>query len=147
MYNNTQIWKFISQFSVSIYQNTIKKFVTNGDTDILPELWDVVAHDSVRSSGGIAGITCDINSDYLLIYAIISFNLTLYGLIFSERTKSYIYMLYHFSALIWRLYLNPISSKTKDPPILHNQYCGCWCSGDKRSQGVSNHDIDLVKPW
>ena len=26
-----------------------------------------------------------------------------------------------------------------------NQYHGCWCPGDDRSQGISNHDIDLVK--
>ena len=25
------------------------------------------------------------------------------------------------------------------------QYHGCWCPGDVRSQGISNHDIDLVK--
>ena len=30
--------------------------------------------------------------------------------------------------------------------ILHNQYHGCWCPGDARSQGISNYDIDLVKP-
>ena len=34
----------------------------------------------------------------------------------------------------------------KDLPILQNQYHGCWCPGDARSQGISNHDIDLVKP-
>ena len=34
----------------------------------------------------------------------------------------------------------------KDLPILHNQYHGCWCPGDARSQGINNHDIDLVKP-
>ena len=34
----------------------------------------------------------------------------------------------------------------KDLPILHNQYHGCWCPGDARSQGISNHDIDQVKP-
>ena len=32
------------------------------------------------------------------------------------------------------------------PANLHNQYHGCWCPGDARSQGISNHDIDLVKP-
>ena len=34
----------------------------------------------------------------------------------------------------------------KNLPILHNQYHGCWCPGDVRSQGISSHDIDLVKP-
>ena len=30
--------------------------------------------------------------------------------------------------------------------ILHNQYHGCWRPGVARSQGISNHDTDLVKP-
>ena len=30
--------------------------------------------------------------------------------------------------------------------ILHSQYRGCWCPGDVRSQDISNHDINLVKP-
>ena len=34
--------------------------------------------------------------------------------------------------------------KDKDLPILHSQYHGCWCPGDARSQGISNHDIDQV---
>ena len=29
--------------------------------------------------------------------------------------------------------------------ILHSQYYGCWCPGDARSQGISNHDIDYVE--
>ena len=28
---------------------------------------------------------------------------------------------------------------------LYSQYHGCWCPGNVRSQGISNHDIDLVK--
>ena len=142
-YENHLSYNSVSQYIITL----LKNFVTYDDNNILTELWDVIAHDSASSSGGIAVITCYINSDYLLIYAIISLNLTLYRLFFPERIKSYIHMLYHFSALIWRRYLNPFSSKTKDPPILHNPYCGCWCSGDERGQGVSNHDIDLVKPW
>ena len=31
----------------------------------------------------------------------------------------------------------------KDLFILHSQYHGCWWPGDARSQGISNHDIDL----
>ena len=27
-----------------------------------------------------------------------------------------------------------------------SQYHGCWCPGEVRSQGISSHDIDLVKP-
>ena len=30
---------------------------------------------------------------------------------------------------------------------LHSQYHGCWWPGDARIQGISNHDIDLIKPW
>ena len=30
--------------------------------------------------------------------------------------------------------------------ILHGQYHGCWCPGNARSQGSSNHDIDYVEP-
>ena len=29
---------------------------------------------------------------------------------------------------------------------LHNQYRGCWCPGNARSQGMSNHDIAYVEP-
>ena len=31
-------------------------------------------------------------------------------------------------------------------PLLHSQYHCCWCPGYARSQGISNHDIDLVMP-
>ena len=30
--------------------------------------------------------------------------------------------------------------------ILYSQYHCCWCPGDVRSQAISSHDIDLVKP-
>ena len=30
--------------------------------------------------------------------------------------------------------------------LLQYQYHGCWCPGDARSQGISNHDINIVKP-
>ena len=30
--------------------------------------------------------------------------------------------------------------------ILYSQYHRCWCSGDTRSQGISNHDIYFVEP-
>ena len=30
--------------------------------------------------------------------------------------------------------------------ILHGQYHNCWCPGDAKNQGTSNHDIDLVIP-
>ena len=31
-------------------------------------------------------------------------------------------------------------------PFQHSQYHGCWWAGDARHQGISNHDIDLIKP-
>ena len=34
--------------------------------------------------------------------------------------------------------------ENKNLPILHSQYCGCWCPGDARGQGISSHCIDLV---
>ena len=34
--------------------------------------------------------------------------------------------------------------EVKNFPILHSQYCGCWCPGDARSQGISSYCIDLV---
>ena len=39
-----------------------------------------------------------------------------------------------------------ILKQEKDLSILYNQYHGCWCPGDVRSQGISSHDIDLGKP-
>ena len=71
-------------------------------------------------------------------------NLTLYVLNFSEWTC--IYILCHSSTLIWHRYLNFFLNYDKDLHILYSQCYGCWCPGDVRSQGISNHDIDLVKP-
>ena len=39
-----------------------------------------------------------------------------------------------------------ILSRMRPGLILHNQYHGCWCPCGARSQGISNHDIDLVIP-
>ena len=36
--------------------------------------------------------------------------------------------------------------ENKDLLNLRTQYHGCWLSDDARSQGINNHDIDLVKP-
>ena len=33
----------------------------------------------------------------------------------------------------------------QDLPILRSQYHGCWWSGDARSQGINNHDIDHIE--
>ena len=60
------------------------------------------------------------------------------------RGNTYIYILFHSSTLIWHRKLK--SFLTLDLRILHKQYHGCWCPGDARSQGISNHDIDQVKP-
>ena len=29
---------------------------------------------------------------------------------------------------------------------LHGEYHGCWCPGDPRSQGISNHNIYYDEP-
>ena len=34
--------------------------------------------------------------------------------------------------------------ENKDLFILLSQYCGCWYSGDARSQGINSNWIDLV---
>ena len=34
----------------------------------------------------------------------------------------------------------------QEPAILQSQYYCCWCPGSLRRQGISSHDIDLVKP-
>ena len=47
--------------------------------------------------------------------------------------------------MIWHRYLKPFPKKDQDLHIPQSQYHGCWCPGDVRSQGISSHDIDLVK--
>ena len=79
------------------------------------------------------------------IYIYYEMILTLYVLNFSEGTLTYICILCHFSTLIWHRYLKSFPKQDQDLHILHSQYHGCWCSGDVRSQGISSHDIDLVK--
>ena len=39
-----------------------------------------------------------------------------------------------------------LHDEANDLPCLHSHYHGCWWPGDARSQGISNHDIDQVKP-
>ena len=56
-----------------------------------------------------------------------------------------IYILCHSSTLIWHRYLKSFLKLDKDLHILHNQYHGCWRPGNARSQGITNHDTDLVK--
>ena len=41
---------------------------------------------------------------------------------------------------------NPSYGKTRTDLFLHGQYHGCWWPGDARSQGISNNDIQYVKP-
>ena len=62
----------------------------------------------------------------------------------SEGTKTYVYILCHYSTLIWHRYLNSFLKLDKDQHTLHSQYHGFWCPGDIRSQGISSHDIDRM---
>ena len=72
------------------------------------------------------------------------YHLTLYMLNFQRKHKhafTFVVIPPHWQAIdSW----NP--SSYQDLHILHNQYHGCWCPGDARSQGFNSHDIDLVKP-
>ena len=43
-------------------------------------------------------------------------------------------------------YLKSFLKYAQDLHILHSQYHGCWWPGGVSSQGISSHDIDLVKP-
>ena len=73
--------------------------------------------------------------------------LTLYMLIFFRgNIYKYIYIFCHYFILIWHRYLKSLLKWDQDLHILHSQYHGCWCPGDVRRQGISSHDIDLVKP-
>ena len=65
---------------------------------------------------------------------------------FFSRTINMYLQFSSFSMLIWRRYLKSFVMEDKKLFIWRSQYRGCWWSGDARSQGTSNHDIDLVKP-
>ena len=39
-----------------------------------------------------------------------------------------------------------ILSQVRQELTYSSQYHQCWCPGNVRSQGISNHDIDLLKP-
>ena len=85
-------------------------------------------------------------ASYCIPLHFISLHWTLYVQNFSGEHKTYIYILCHSSTLIWHRWLKPYLKQDKDLPILHSQCHGCWCPGDARSQDISSHDIDLVKP-
>ena len=114
-------------------------------------------------------ITCITNNHMLT-----NLNLTLYMLNFFSRNINIYLQFSHSSILIWlhSLYglygprclpsperpLNLITHslhtdmtqvveilmEDKDLSILHSQYYGCWWPSDTRSQGINNHDIDLL---
>ena len=73
-------------------------------------------------------------------------SLTLYLLDFSEKTKTYIYILCHSSLFTLHMQLKSFLKQDKNLIILHSQYHGCWCPGNARSQGLSNHDIYYTEP-
>ena len=54
-------------------------------------------------------------------------------------------ILYHYSTLIWHRYL-VLPQVSPGLTYFTCQYHGYWCPGDVRSQGISSHDINLVKP-
>ena len=67
--------------------------------------------------------------------------LKLYVLNFSTES----YNIYHSSALTWQGWLESFLCKTRTC-LFHSQYHGCWWPGDARSQSISSHGIDLIKP-
>ena len=65
---------------------------------------------------------------------------------FFQRKHKHVFTFYvtppHWHAIdSWILYLY----KTRTY-IFYSQYHGCLCTGDARSQGINNHDIDQDKP-
>ena len=78
-------------------------------------------------------------ADILLMIFSIAFLNPLHAKFLRENINIYL----HFMSF---LHTDKTQVDEKDLPILHNQYHGCWCPGDARSQGISNPDIDLVKP-
>ena len=50
-------------------------------------------------------------------------------------------MYLHFRSLFHTDMTQVVEILPQVRPILHSQYHGCWCPGDARSQGISNHEI------
>ena len=42
--------------------------------------------------------------------------------------------------------LKSLLGRDRDAVIMYSQYHGCWCPGNTRSRGISNHGIDPVQP-
>ena len=61
-----------------------------------------------------------------------------------RKYKVYLYFLSFFDTDMGQVVEILIHEKDKDPCILHNEYCGCWCAGNARSHGISNNGFDLV---
>ena len=51
---------------------------------------------------------------------------------------------YHLAILRWQRWLNVMLVENMTPLTLYIQFHGCWCHGDARSQGISNHGIGPV---
>ena len=51
-----------------------------------------------------------------------------------------------FSTLRWHMKWKSLLLEDRDPFIMYIHYHCCWWPGDARSQGISNHGIDLVFP-
>ena len=66
----------------------------------------------------------------------------------AKRCRGKINIHLHFMSLlhVGMTQVIKILPQDQDLHILHSQYHGCWCAGDVRSQYISSHDIDLVKP-
>ena len=71
--------------------------------------------------------------------------LIFYVLIFSEGTKTYLHFM-SFLHIDMAQLVGILSSVRQGLQILYYQHHGRWCPGAARSQGISNHDIDLIKP-
>ena len=65
------------------------------------------------------------------------------GKLYLRKHKKLICIYNHYTNLRRHRYLKSFLVKGKYLFILHNQYHGCWCPGDSRSQAISSHGINL----
>ena len=78
-------------------------------------------------------------------YALRRDMLTLYVLNFQREHNIYLHFV-SFLHVDTTQEVEILPQKDKNLPNLHSQYHGWWCPGDVRSQDISSHDIDIVKP-
>ena len=64
----------------------------------------------------------------------------LYSTLFWENIRNLHIISIHHMSNLWRL----TDKEDKNNWIFQIQYLCCWWPGDTRSQGISNHSIDLV---